>query len=464
MLSEGDVKMRSLTFFDVAQVLCLTLALVFLPSYPLQAATYYVDDDDCPDTGAGTEGDPYCSIQSGINAASSGDRVQVSAGTYFENITIKSGVVIKGAGAGNDSSVHSIIDGGENGSVVTANGVDSTAKLDGFMITKGKGDFGGGMHNTNSSPRVSNCEFSGNSAFMMMSIGSGGGMYNNNSSPTVSSCVFSTNTSAGNGGGMYNGGSSPMVTDCTFSDNTAYSHGGGMYNDESSPTLTNTTFSANEATIGSGGGMYNDDSSPIVSNSSFFNNTAYNMTGGAMLNLNSSPTVVNTIFYKNSAGDNGLEITNYSSSSPTLTNCTFRSIYHPAIFNNSSSPIITNSILWGGGFDMIFNELGSSPLVSYSNIEGGYTGTGNINADPMFVDSANGDLHLKPSSPCIDAGNNSAPSLATTDMDGNKRRMNDPVVADTGNGSPPIVDIGADEYFLLPKAMPMPWMLLLLDD
>jgi hypothetical protein len=35
---------------------------------------------------------------------------------------------------------------------------------------------------------------------------------------------------------------------------------------------------------------------------------------------------------------------------------------------------------------------------------GGWTGTGNIDADPLFVDPVNGDFHLQPGSPCIDTG------------------------------------------------------------
>ena len=124
-----------------------------------------------------------------------------------------------------------------------------------------------------SSPTVTNCTFSGNSATSL-----GGGMFNlNNSSPTVSNCTFSGD-SADVGGGMWNDNSSPTVSNCTFSGNSADA-GGGMFNiDGSNPTVTNCTFSGNSA-IG-GGGMWNDNSSPTVSNTGFCDNTRDQINGG----------------------------------------------------------------------------------------------------------------------------------------------------------------------------------------
>ncbi|MCI0652637.1 MAG: hypothetical protein L0Z55_12230 [Planctomycetes bacterium] len=74
---------------------------------------------------------------------------------------------------------------------------------------------------------------------------------------------------------------------------------------------------------------------------------------------------------------------------------------------------IRNSILWdndGPLFDLPDGEL----TVEYSDVEGSYAGTGNIDLDPLFVDLEQGDLHLTAESPCIDAGDPEDPP----DLDG----------------------------------------------
>jgi len=106
---------------------------------------------------------------------------------------------------------------------------------------------------------------------------------------------------------------------------------------------------------------------------------------------------------------------------------------------------------------MRFKTLAAHPCTTtYSDIKGGNTESGNINADPKFVDPLNypGDFHLQQDSPCIDAGNSSAPNLPATDIDGDNRKLDNPKVADTGSGDPPIVDMGADEYVWKVKFIP----------
>jgi hypothetical protein len=94
---------------------------------------------------------------------------------------------------------------------------------------------------------------------------------------------------------------------------------------------------------------------------------------------------------------------------------------------------VVNCILWGNIPDGI-TTFGTAANMTYSNIQGGHAGEGNMDTDPLFVDAANGDYHLQAGSPCIDAGDNSAiPAGVIVDLDGNPRIING------------IVDMGAYE-------------------
>jgi parallel beta-helix repeat protein len=314
--------------------------------------------------------------------------------------------------------------------------------------------WGGGMFNyESSSPTLTNCEFTGNSA------DEGSGMFNEySSSPTLLNCTFTENSAGSYGGGMYNYGSSlPTLTNCTFTTNSAY-EGGGMSNENySSPTLTNCTFTGN-VDNGYGGGMSNFlNCSPTLTNCTFTTNSAIVEGGGMYVEDCTSITLTNCTFTANSAyaggglynevasslmltsctftgnhatnGDGG-GIFN-SSVSPTLTNCTFNENFATngnggGMCSYFSTPTLTNCILWGDTAPVsseIYNDSTGQPIVDYSDIQGGYAGTGNINADPLFVNAAAGNLQLQPTSPCINVGSNAAINATgvTTDLAGNPR-------------------------------------------
>ena len=108
---------------------------------------------------------------------------------------------------------------------------------------------------------------------------------------------------------------------------------------------------------------------------------------------------------------------------------------------------MTNSILWGDSTGEIFLGFSGGVAVNYSDIQAdGFFGAGNIDANPLFLNAAAGDLRLGPGSPAVDAGQNAAvPGGVTSDVLGLPRFFDDPAVADTGAGSAPIVDMGAHE-------------------
>jgi hypothetical protein len=341
-------------------------------------------------------------IQQAIDFVEGGDVVLVAPGSYVENIdysgkaiTIRSDV--DGDPATQDLSPETtIIDGNQSDSVVvfqSGEGADSVLK--GFTITNGLADFGGGIYCIQSSPTIQNSVITGNTA-----TNYGGGMQTyDNSSPEVKDCVFSDNDGTNYGGGMHNYISSPTVTHCTFTGNTATLQGGGMQNYTSSPMVTNCIFAENSGNRGAG-----------------------------MMNSTSNPTVTNCTFFVNDAVVSGGGMENYSTSSPVVTNCIF----------------------WGNTPDEIYDDGTGTLVVTYSCVQGGWPGTGNIDSDPCFLDPADEDLHLVCQSPCMDAGNNSAPGLQALDIDGELR-----IIDGNGDGTAD-VDMGCDEFnfVLVPTDQP----------
>ncbi len=477
------------------------VALGFCTASVTAQTTWYVNDD-APGANNGSDWtDAFVDLQSALAVAQSGDEIWVAVGTYSadsgtgdraDTFQLISGVGLYGgfdgteaalverAGLfsltrlsgdldGNDSPVactdHTpdcdsygtrCVDGScivrqnidENSyHVVTGSGTDDTTVLDGFTITAGNAtdtNEGGGMYNVAGDPTVSNCTFSQNLAGSFI-MGAGGGMFNESSSPTVTDCSFSRNWAGAHGGGMYNvDGSSPVVERCSFRQNaTRMLDGGGMFNQtDCHPTLISCDFIGNYAR-GFGGGVCSEGvSSPTLTNCLFSGNSVTEM-GGGMYIYEGSPALTNCTFSLNSNYQFGGGI--YSAGSPTLANCIFWGNSHDAV----SGWVIDEPA-------QIYGTVGS---IDYSCVDG-WTGTfggvGNTGADPAFVDADGGDgmagtgdddLHLSPTSPLIDAGDNTAiPGTVVTDLAGLTRFWDDPFTVDTGNGTPPVVDMGAYEF------------------
>jgi hypothetical protein len=353
--------------------------------------------------------------------------------------------------------------------------------LDGFTISGGNANgpmptpsfmveepsehgWGGGMHLMSSSVTINNCTFKNNAA-----SGGGGGLFCvSGSGPALNNCVFTWNSGGsvviedsapygfGGGGGMYNSDNNPTLTNCTFIENFAPTEGGGMYNGRNNPTLTNCKFVENSAATG--GGMYNSDFNATLTNCIFTANSAKERGGGIEI-TQSNLTLTHCTFSGNLAYHGSLisfggGILSFGGDIIILTNCTFAqnfALRGNALcdYNLAPSDIkFINCILWGGGgaiwhhsWDPAYD---STITITYSNIQGGWSGEGNIDIDPFFVNPGiwanvndpniivdpndpnaiwvDGDYHLKSqagrwdpnsqtwiqddvTSPCIDAGN-----------------------------------------------------------
>ncbi len=367
-----------------------------------------------------------------------------------------------------------------------------------------------------SCPEISYCSITAN--HVAASLNGAGIACINDSNALITRCAISDNVAGYGGAGICVNTSTPVITDCLFSGNSLtdeYTYGGAMNNYDSSPVLTNCAFIDNSASW-EGGAIFNNwDCCPTLIGCTFINNEA-GESGGAMSNGSAKPRMVNCTFLGNRAGTRGgainssganqaLTITNCrfagnaatksgadggamynSSSGPTITNCTFSDNFAKdkggAIFNggnnfgSNGNVAAKNCIFWGNsGTGQIYDEY-STTSVTYSGVQGGWAGAGNINSDPVFIDRGawvdvndaneivgaddpnavwvDGDYRLLYGSPCIDAGNNAAVPADAFDVDADANST-EPMpydldgyarIIDGDCNSTQIVDMGAYEF------------------
>ena len=195
---------------------------------------------------------------------------------------------------------------------------------------------------------------------------------------------------------------------------------------------------------GVGGGIWaeNHGSHIVISNCIIRDNVA-GSDGGGVCVLGGSASLENCVITGNIAGSAGGGL--FTKRDISVLNCTFTgntANVGAGIGDRWTFPTVTvtNSILWGntGGEIAVSNA-----IVTYSDVEGGYAGTGNIDVDPLFVNTAGADFRLSAGSPCIDAADGDA--ALSVDLDGNLR-VDDPATTNSGVGTPPYADMGAYEY------------------
>ncbi len=339
-------------------------------------------------------------LQDGLASATSGDEVHVADGTYDPDqgtgqtpgdreasFDIPDGVTLRGGYAGygasdpdardlidhptvlngdlNGDDLWGILNKDDNSYHVVT--ITGSAKLDGLTITNGRAD-GPYPHDY------------------------GGGVLIESGDPIIVNCTLQGN------GGIYGGGcaafnASPYLANCKLSGNRAFLYGGALYNQDSTTTLASCLLTGNSAGGSSIGG------------------------GSALCNMGSSAAHL------------------------TISNCTLADNTGPwpddnVLFNfsypggPSEAVTIDNSIIYNdGGADLILSNNPSNIIASYSIVQGGWSGTANLDVDPLFVSRGlwsiegewidfDSDYRLQSTSQGIDHGSNALLAIDRADVDG----------------------------------------------
>ncbi|MGE5411980.1 MAG: right-handed parallel beta-helix repeat-containing protein [Clostridiales bacterium] len=140
-----------------------------------------------------------------------------------------------------------------------------------------------------------------------------------------------------------------------------------------------------------------------------------NRDNGIIIDYGKTPSISNNILVKNGNG-----VTCNNTDAKIINNTILNSTNSGIIISGSSAlPVIKNNIIWGNDlpFSLYLGAERADIDISYNDIEGGYTGTGNFNSMPGFTNSSGNEYLLDKSSPCINKGD---PSEEYNDSDGSR--------------------------------------------
>ncbi|MHC4158324.1 MAG: LamG-like jellyroll fold domain-containing protein [Planctomycetota bacterium] len=166
------------------------------------------------------------------------------------------------------------------------------------------------------------------------------------------------------GGGIHCEGSDPIIANCLIADNDSSAMGGGIWYNTKNGAINNCAIVDNSSG-GTGGGLQLEGLWPIVTGCVFVGNEAEDG-GGVYDGTLYGSTITNCTFSGNRADDDGGALASSYISTPQLTNC----------------------ILWGDDAVGSGDEISGSATVSYSCVEGGWSGSNNIDDDPLFGNSS----------------------------------------------------------------------------
>ncbi len=376
----------------------------------------------------------YSTIQAAVDAASPGDNVVLAPGTYYGtgNVNVTFGgkaVTVKNT---DGHMYESIIDCQWNArAFLMQSGEGAGTVIHGLAITNGYSgvnDVGGAIVVSNASPTIEWSRFSNCYADYQ-----GGAIDAEDSHLHVQYCNFDSDTSNNDGGAVLIRRGNAQINNSTFANCLSYFYGDAIAGEENAQvTVRQCEFDRNHGLIA----VFNCSS---ISQSTFFENNwgvyfdyqycntptnvvsdctfIHNSQAGVLMEACSNLVCSNCSFSRNQASgfvcDNSqnLVVTNCSFSNNTYTG--MRSDFNAGaicLFAYNQNLQIRNSVLWGNQDPVIGESIyyggTSNWTVTNCDVQGGASGTGNINVDPKFVSPSNDDLHILSSSPCVNSGSN----------------------------------------------------------
>ena len=428
---------------------------VFITQTAVAGRIIYVDDDGPAD---------FNNIQGAIDDANDGDTIIVADGIY--------------RGPGNrdiDFAAKAITVRSHNGRencIIDCNGTetdphrgfhfhsgeDANSVLEGFTITNGYMEYGGGIVNDSASPTISRCTMTANAADY------GGAIWCDQSSPWILDCNITGNTARYYGGAIDIREGCPTISRCLLTENMAGYEGGAVsYGGNQDPTISYCTISRNSASMGAGVFLSCGSATTrakidhcIISGNKaadrYYGGGIQLMGAGFTRESAENGSITNCVVAGNSEG------IAVQGGSWRITNCTIAANTYAGIeYDASNNSLLANTILWNNGVQLsILTSIIGGPssayvIVSHSNIDGGLAGVeiaplgctldwkdSNTCVDPCFAGRGHwdpngtpdngdddfwvdGDYHLKSqasrwdpasqswvkddvTSPCIDAG------------------------------------------------------------
>jgi hypothetical protein len=385
---------------------------LLLVAAPARAATLYVDDD-APAGGDGSRARPFADLQAAIDAAADGDDILVAGGTYAPIAVNMKEVRLRG-GYGADFAATSAdtpsrIVGTPAGPVVTLFETGDSV-VDGFVIRGGQRGISidADYLSTTNRPDIRNNVIEENGSAAMV----GGGIFAIHCNASITGNTIRDNI-GDRGAGIAAGCASIRIEDNVVENNVAHGdHGGGIYLYGEMLEVRRNVIRNNEvgviATYGWGAGLlvYGEGSVAVSEGNVFTENHAMSLGSGAFVDDGASVTFVNDLFHHNDCGTAGgaaLYVDGYDtdvSSTARLVNVTIADHDCPASQGNAiaveaqSRVELVNAIVWGNGDDFIADAT-SSITATYTLSAESIAGEGNLSADPLFADPANGDYHVR---------------------------------------------------------------------